>query len=255
MIYLQSWFVALKVERAMRQMEHSAGEPPSGPAIRTWNRFTQAEQAALTEAGFERTWRPGEIIAMQGGPPGSMYVIHRGRVKITATNYRGENATLATRGPAETVGELGATSGLPRTATIQAIDEVHALVIPRDKLRAVLRKWPHIFEELFRTVALRQQQSDRLRLEAGGPDFVHRLAAILLELAAETSADLTNSTRVELRLSQDELASLARVSRSTLIRGLDELRRHAAIQTARQRITLTRPDILRDLAAGGPPPS
>jgi len=52
---------------------------------------------------------------------------------------------------------------------------------------------------------------------------------------------------------QEDLASYARVSRSTLIRGLDELKRLGVVRTARHRVTIVRPDILRDLAAGRPP--
>ena len=53
---------------------------------------------------------------------------------------------------------------------------------------------------------------------------------------------------------QEDLASFARVSRSTLIRGMDELKKLGVVQTGRHRVTIIRPDILRDLAAGRPGP-
>ncbi|WP_291410513.1 Crp/Fnr family transcriptional regulator [Actinophytocola sp.] len=219
---------------------------------RAWHRLTAAERTALTESGYVHTWSPGEILAMQGSPPSSMFVILRGWVKITATNYRGDDAPLAARGPAEIVGELSPITGIPRTATIHAIDEVQALVIPRERLMAVLRRRPRISLELFRTAAIRQQQSDRMRLESGGADFPQRLAAVLLELALQYDPDWEAATAVDLNVTQDDLASYARVSRSTLIRGLDELKRQGVVRTARHRITVLRPDLLRDLAAGTP---
>lgn len=222
---------------------------------RVWNRLTEAERAALTEAGYIRVWRPGEILVMQGSPPTSMFVVLHGWVKISATNYRGDDAPLAARGPAEIVGEMGPISGLPRTATMQAIDEVHTLVVARDKLLGVLRRRPHIAEELLRTATIRLHQSDRLRLEAGGPDFPQRLAAVLLELALQYAPDWAEGKQVDLHFNQGELASFARVSRSTLGRGLDELRRLGVVRTARQRITIMHPETLRELAAGRPPPA
>lgn len=221
---------------------------------RAWYRLTAAERAELTDAGHVRLWRPGEILALQGSPPTSMFVVLRGWVKISATNYRGDDAPLAARGPAEIVGEMAPISGLPRTATIEAIDEVQTLVVARDKLLGVLRRRPHIAEELLRTVAIRLQQSDRLRLEAGGPDFPQRLAAVLLELALQYAPDWVEGKQVDLHFNQGELASFARVSRSTLGRGLDELRRLGVVKTARQRITIMHPGTLRELAAGRPPP-
>lgn len=220
---------------------------------RAWYRLSDEEQAALLACGQSRTWQPGAFLAMQGSPPSSMYVIQRGWVKITTTNYRGEGAPLAARGPGEIVGELAPISGLPRTATIQAIDEVTALVIPGNRLRDVLRQRPRISEELLRTAAIRLQQSDRLRLESGGPDFTQRLAAVLLELALQYDPEWQASTSVDLKVTQDDLASYARVSRSTLIRGLEELKRRKVVGTARNRVTILVPTALRDLAAGNPP--
>lgn len=137
---------------------------------------------------------------------------------------------------------------------MSAIDEVRTLVVPREKFLGVLRDRPRIAEEIFRTAAIRLQQSDRLRLEAGGPDFPQRLAAVLLELALQHAVDWTDGRQVDLRFNQGELAGFARVSRSTLIRGLEELRRLGVVRTARQRVTITRPRALRELAAGRPPP-
>ncbi len=232
----------------MGPLEISSGER------RAWHRLTDAERAALTASGHVRTWRAGEILVLQGSPPSSMFVILSGWVKITATNYRGDNAPLAARGPAEIVGELSPISGLPRTATIEAIDEVRALVIPRERLLGVLRRKPRISEELLRSAAIRLQQSDRLRLESGGPDFPQRLAAVLLELALQYDPNWEAADEVVLNVTQEDLASYARVSRSTLIRGLDELKKLGVVTTGRHRVTIIRPDVLRDLAAGRPAP-
>ena len=87
-------------------------------------------------------------------------------------------------------------------------------------------------------------------MESGGHDFPQRLAAVLLELALQYDPDWEAATEVVLHVTQEDLASFARVSRSTLIRGLDELRKLDVVQTGRNRVTITRPDLLRDLAAG-----
>jgi CRP/FNR family transcriptional regulator, cyclic AMP receptor protein len=225
-----------------------------GGERRAWHRLKQADQTALRECGYERTWLPGEILALQGSPPSGMYIILSGWVKITARNYRGDDAPLAARGPGEIVGELSPISQLARSATITALDTVRTLVIPRDRLLALLERRPGIAQELLRTTGIRLQQSDRLRLESGGPDFAQRLAAVLLELAVQYSPDWTKAEKVDLNVTHEDLAGYARVSRRTLLRGLEELRRLKVIKTARHRVTITEPDILRELAAGNPPP-
>lgn len=229
----------------MCQMEHPG---------QAWYRLTEAERDDLIASGHERSWQPEEILAMQGSPPSSTFVILEGWVRIIATNPRGNNAQLAARGPGEIVGELAPIGDLPRTATIEAIDKVRALVIPRERLLAVLDRKPRISLELLRTAAIRLHQSDRLRLETGGSDFPQRLAAVLLELALLYDPNWEARTSVEIKVTQGELANYARVSRSTLIRGLDDLRRRKVVGTARNRVTILRPTALRHLAAGDPPP-
>lgn len=238
----------------MCQMEHRASDNPNSAGHtdgRTWDRLTPDERSALANAGHLRRWRPGQFLAAQGDQPGAMFVILRGQVKIWAANDRGDRALLAIRGPAEIIGELAAISGIPRTATIEAIDEVHALTVSRERLQVVLRRHPRIAEELLRTVAIRLRQSDRLRLEAGGPHFAERLAAILVELATQLPGNQPGGNGIELQFTQGELAGFARVSRSTLIRGLDELRRRGAVETAKGRIRITHLDLLAEIAAGG----
>jgi CRP/FNR family cyclic AMP-dependent transcriptional regulator len=218
---------------------------------RAWYRLTAAEQEALMTAGYTRIWPAGDIIAPQGGPARSMYVVLRGWVKITVSNDRGDNAPIAARGPGEIIGELATIADTPRAAAIQAITNVHALVVPRDRARNVLHRHPHISEELLRTTAIRLQQSDRLRLESGGTDFTHRLAAILIELGIQCAPGATGDARIDLPFLQEELAGFARVSRSTLIRGLDDLRELGIVTTARRRITIINLAALRGFAAGG----
>jgi CRP/FNR family cyclic AMP-dependent transcriptional regulator len=220
---------------------------------RAWHRLTADEQAALTAAGHSHVWPSGEIIARQGAPPGSMFIVLRGWVKISVTNERGDHAPIAARGPGEIVGELAPISDRPRTATIETITEVHTLAIPPDRLRSVLRRRPHIAEELLRAAAIRLEQSAHLHLEAGGPDFTQRLAAVLLELAIQCAPGPLDNTPIDLPFPQEELAGLARVSRRTLIRGLKKLRTHGVLTTTRGRVTILRPAALRHLASGKNP--
>ncbi len=222
--------------------------------LRAWLRLTPDDRAALTACGYERTWHPGEILALEGSPPSSMFVILAGWVKITGRDYRGEDTPLAARGPAEIVGELSPISQMSRTATITALSAVRTLVVPRDRLLTLLASRPQIARELLRTIGIRLHQSDRLRLESGGTYFTQRLAAVLLELAVQYYPDWTSAEKVNLNVTQEDLAKYARVSLRTLLRGMQDLRGLKVVATRRHQVTILKPAILRDLAAGNSPP-
>ncbi|MET9259898.1 hypothetical protein [Amycolatopsis sp. NPDC004079] len=92
-----------------------------------------------------------------------------------------------------------------------------------------------------RAAAIRLPQSDRLRLESGGPDLPQRLATALQEPALQHDLDWTVENQVELLFDQAELAGFARVSR----------RRTRCLRAARTApsVTITGPRALRELAA------
>jgi CRP/FNR family transcriptional regulator, cyclic AMP receptor protein len=65
-----------------------------------------------------------------------------------------------------------------------------------------------------------------------------RLAALLLELAAEHGNGMAGEIHVAMPLSQEELANLASTSRATVTRALKDWRERGFIRTGQRHITI-----------------
>ncbi len=83
----------------------------------------------------------------------------------TASVERGGNE-IATVGPADFIGEMSLLDGGPRSATVTATSDVHALVLPPREFWQVLDEVPAIAHKLLGTIAARLRATDEIAYRA-----------------------------------------------------------------------------------------
>jgi CRP/FNR family cyclic AMP-dependent transcriptional regulator len=99
----------------------------------------------LTSECRERKYSAGSTLFRQGDTGVGLYVITSGRVHITQANDPDKAETdLGTAGPGSVLGEMSLLDDLPRSATVTAIDDVTALLLPVWEFRTTLRNHPNI---------------------------------------------------------------------------------------------------------------
>ena len=199
----------------------------------------RARLAEILPAGRIVRYAPRETLFSQGEPSDHIAILLAGIVKITASTANGREALLGLRGAGEIVGEFAALYHSPRSATVRALDNVQARLVPASAFIAVLHRHPDALFGLLHAILGRLRESDRRRLEFAGFDVRERVARLLVELAGthgEPAAD--GSVAIGLPLSQAEIAGATGASREAVAKALRTLRACGAVATSRQRITL-----------------
>jgi CRP/FNR family transcriptional regulator, cyclic AMP receptor protein len=109
----------------------------------------------------ERSFTDGSVLMQQGETGVGLFVITKGRVKITQEVHpdRAEN-TLGTAGVGEVLGEMALLDDLPRSATVTAIEDVTALILPIWDFRSILRSNPEISIKLLATLSHRIRRAE-----------------------------------------------------------------------------------------------
>jgi CRP-like cAMP-binding protein len=147
-----------------------------------WNSLDDTERAALAAAGAEELFRAGSVLCREGDDASQVMIIDSGWVKVSVAAGAGEKI-LAVRGQGDLVGERAALTTQVRSATVIALDEVTAMVVPAERFADFLRGHPRAARVLERQVVERREE-DRARLFAGEPAGAERrLAWLLLDLA------------------------------------------------------------------------
>jgi HEAT repeat protein len=104
----------------------------------------------IAEVAEEHLFAEGELIAAEGEPGETTYVIVEGDVDVVA-----DGRTLAVRGNGDVIGEMSVISSRPRVASLRAKSEVRVLEIRKAAFEAILRERPETALALMRVLCER----------------------------------------------------------------------------------------------------
>ena len=120
-----------------------------------------SQRAALMTGAVVSRFKTGDVLFHEGDAPGGMYFIREGRVEMSIKLPDGHAHVLGAASVGDTVGELAALDGGPRTATARATAPTVADYLPRDIVEASLAAAPGAAYRLMRLMASRLRQTDR----------------------------------------------------------------------------------------------
>ena len=207
------------------------------------------ETTALLRSGLVRTFARGHALMHEGQVPDRVLVLRDGTAKVFSTTPTGKQVLLALRGPGELIGELAALGGMPRTASVIALEPVTAVVLTHDAFRAFLSEHPPAALVLLRTLAARLRDADMKRAEFAAFGTLERVASRLLELADRFGTADGDGVHIGLPLSQEELAGWSGASLESVGRALQTMRSLHWIETGRRDIRILDLQALRQAAA------
>ena len=218
-----------------------------GPAQGFWAGLTEEDRGALSDLGRITVFPAGALLCVEGDPATHVYVLMDGWVKIRSVTDDGHELVLALRGQGEVVGELAGETDGYRTASVQAIGTVRALIVAYEKFSSFLDSHlgaGHAYRRMF---AQRWNDAESMLRTRSVTNGAQRLAGLLLDLA-----DQRNSEVQMAMLTQEELASLVGTSRATVTRALSNWRRRGIIRTGQRDLTITDLGALRKIAGQQP---
>jgi CRP-like cAMP-binding protein len=210
-----------------------------------------ADAEALVQRLRRRTVPKSQVMLRAGAAGDDVVVVLAGRVKLVAYGAERREVVLAIRGPGELIGEMATLGGRRRSATAVAVDEVEAGYLHADEFRAFLAEHPDAALTLIRMLVRRLDEATRDRIDLATQDSVGRVAKRLLELASSHGAPDGAGTRIELSLSQDELASWTGATRETVSRALRMMRGLGWVATDHRKITVLDAEALRERCGEG----
>jgi CRP/FNR family transcriptional regulator, cyclic AMP receptor protein len=195
---------------------------------------------ALANAMRRRSFRPGEVIFHRDDPGQVLYIIREGKVKIYITSPEGQEVVLAVFGPSDYFGELALLDGQPRSASAIALDAVEAYALQRNDFITAVSHYPRIAIQVMNVLSRRLRQTDAMIEDLLFLDVHGRVAKKLLELAEVHGVSTPEGIRIELRLTQSDLASLVGASRESVNKVMGYFADKRFIATEKRKITILR---------------
>jgi len=162
----------------------------------------------------------GERLFAEGDAGDKLYIILRGKIKLTRAAHDGRENLLSVLGPGEMFGELSLFDPRPRTSSAIAVTDSRLAALAHDELRDWLTGRPDVSLHLLRALAQRLRRANDVMADLVFTDVPGRVAKALLDLADRFGEQQDEGLQVHHDLTQEELAQLVGASRETVNKAL-----------------------------------
>lgn len=191
---------------------------------------------ALVEAG-ERIYQFGDLADR-------VYILKSGRIKVTRASSDGKEFILYFISPGEIFGELAITGKELRTGTATVLEDAFICAIDREHFEAFMLRHPEVSLNVSRVIGGRKDRIERRVLDLISKDVRTRLADTLAELAADYGTREKRGVRIDLRLTQSDLAQLVGSTRETTSTVFNEFRRAGLVDSEGRTVWVLDPEAL-----------
>jgi len=203
----------------------------------------EADRARVLAATVRNTFARDDVIVHQGAPGGAFHMLAEGRVAVRVSTPGGEVATLSVLGRGDFFGEqalLGPRH--QRTASVLALERVETQSMDAARFDQLRLAHPSVEHFLVQVLAAQVRRLTAHLVEAlyvpADQRALRRLLALLTTYRA-TDAPLV------VPITQDDLASMAGTTRSTVNRVLRAMEEVGALRLSRGSIEVLSVDVLR----------
>ena len=174
---------------------------------------------------FTAAYPAGAVLFVEGQNPRGIYMLCKGRVKLSTTSADGKTLILKIAQPGEVLGLHATVSSTPYEITAETGQPSQLNFIKREDFMKFLQVHGDAClkaaQHLSRDCQTAYQQIRSLGLSHSAPE---RLARLLLEWSHGDTADLTGE-RVKVALTHEEIAQIIGTSRETVTRTLADFRK------------------------------
>jgi len=209
--------------------------------------LNHAEIKKLSDVVILKKYNKGDAIVLEEDPSAnSMFVIVRGKIRISVTGFEGREAILAIMGPGDYFGEMSVIDGAPRSASVYAVAPTELMVLRREALLEQIESNPKLALSMLIEFSRRLRVADGRITSLALLGVYGRVANTILELARTKGRKVGNVAVIEHRPTQQEIAEMSGTTRETVSRVLNKLQRSGSLIVERDKILILRMEELKN---------
>lgn len=179
---------------------------------------------SISQNKITNIYKRGQNLFLQGNPAFGLYCINKGKVKVSKSGPDGRESIVRIASAGDIIGHRAIFSHQNYTATATALEETHICFIHKDLLFETLQASPgfalRIIEKLSREMGEAEERSASMFHK----NVRERLAAFFLKMKNEYGIKDNNRTRLDIKLSREEIGSIIGTAPETVIRLIAEFK-------------------------------
>jgi len=191
--------------------------------------LSEEELTELERIILKKHFKKNDVILLEEDTSNFMYIIFSGKVKVVNISADGKEQILAIHKKGDFFGEMALLDGKTRSATVIAMEEVHAGLIQRIDFERLFKN-PKVLRELISILCSRLRTALFMLKVLSFADAEQRVRSILAHLSTQYGVNDQQGTLINVRLTHKNIGDYTSLSRETVTRLLDRFVRSGEIE-------------------------
>lgn len=208
-----------------------------------------AYRSAVLEQCERRTLHKGQLIWSQGEAADSVAFLAAGKAMSSYQSRNGKAGTTGFWCAGDLLGAADVGTSSTRQQTLRCLDECVIYTLSFERFEDLVRRFPELALAVIRALSVRLRWVAQLAVTLETQSASERICAVLLALSEHFGVLSDAGVLIDLKLTNDDLAAIAGVSRQFTNATLQELRKQGVIDAHKHNLIVTAPGGLEKRAS------
>lgn len=219
------------------------------PRIELFKDLSEKELSEVEQTSLKETYKKKETIFSEGEPSDWLYILTKGKVKITKLSYEGKEIILEIIKAPDFFGGLAALKGFPYPASAIAMEDSEVIKIPRGVFLKLVEKYPSINKAMLSFLIDRVKVTQETLKNVALERVETRVASALLRLSEKYGRPQEDGLLIDLRLTKQELADMVGTTVETAIRIMSKFKKSGYLNEKDGRVIIKNLNKLKELSS------
>lgn len=195
--------------------------------------FCELEKLPLSkvsESKVMNTYKKGHTLFFQGNPPFGLYCVNDGKIKISKIGPDGKESILRIASNGDVLGHRSLFSQENNNATATVIEDATICFIDKKFIYQAVHDEPSIALNLIQKLSQEMGSAESKSASLTQKNVRERLAELFLMLKKTYGVSEGKRTRLEIKLTREEMASMVGTANETVIRFITEFKDEGIIE-------------------------
>jgi CRP-like cAMP-binding protein len=217
----------------------------------TLNIFSGLDQESLIELDkqcIKNKYDKGQLIFIQGNMSFGIYIIISGKVKILATGKDGKETILCLSSPGDVLGHCNIFTNEVYSGTAVTQEDCIISFMEKEHFLRAIEKYPKITLNLISQLSNSVGHYELKNIALTQKNVRERFAGLLITFKNTDGVKVGDHTRLDIKLTREEMASMIGTTHETLARLMTEFKNEGILEVKDRIIFIVNEEKLLEFA-------
>ncbi len=169
------------------------------------------------------SFRKKETIFSEGDPSEWLYIVTKGKVKITKLSHEGKEIILEIISKNDFFGGIAVVRGFPYPANAVAMEDTEVFKISRNNMMRIMDRFPNLMYCMATNIGDRIKDSHDMIKSIALEKVESRIASLLIKLSDKAGEKTPEGISINIKLTKQDIAEMVGTTVETSIRTMSKL--------------------------------